>query len=326
MESLLKNTNAYKLLSARKGSLRHAYLLLFPDGKNLRKMLRAFAPLFFAADGVASGAEDTAAEKRIAALIEKEGFADCLFFPEEGKKFTVENAAAVEEECSLRPVEGERKLFVIGDFSEATKEAQNKLLKMLEEPPESVSFLLGATSSFSVLPTVLSRVEKLEIPPFSVEEITAYLKRNVPGITNAEAALCAGSSGGIAGKAYDLSTGGYFHELLNSAYDLCFSTVASLPALVRQCGETKYKKELLSLLKIIFFDAAMYKMRCDGMRSGSENAADERIKKISSEHSYGSLLKAQKILTDAEKQLYFNGIFAQILEISVSKIISLKNG
>lgn len=157
MERLIRHTNAYKTqrLYALQGKLRHAYFLLFPGSGSLREVLKIFATLFFERN-----AKTETDRARVESLIKKESYADCIFYPEAGKKFSVADAEAVEEECILRPVEGETKLFVIGDFSEATKEAQNKMLKMLEEPPEGVSFLLGATSSFSVLPTVLSRSGK----------------------------------------------------------------------------------------------------------------------------------------------------------------------
>lgn len=335
MKTLLRQTKAYQFLSARKGRLRHAYLLLFPDAKNLRFALKTLAPLFFDESVFPSSysqQEKSAAKARVDSLIERESFSDCLFFPEEGKKFSVENAEAVVEECSLRPVECARKLFVIGDFSDATKEAQNKLLKVLEEPPEGVCFLLGATSQFSVLPTVLSRVEKTEIPPFSSAAIEKYLVRNAAGISEETAALCAKSCGGIPGKAFDLATGGYFQELLHAAKALCFASPSALPALVRQYGETGYKKELLSLLKIVFFDALTFKTK-----NGS-NAARERFSEnspadaigaadvsfLASSYSFAGLLKVQQILSEAEKQLYFNGVFPQILEVAMCRIQSEK--
>ena len=63
----------------------------------------------------------------------------------------------IKEESALNPVEGDKKLFVIGDFAELGVAQQNKLLKLLEEPPEKVYFLLGATTSYPILQTVLSR-------------------------------------------------------------------------------------------------------------------------------------------------------------------------
>ena len=321
MERLLKHTNAYKTqeLYASRGELRHACLLLLPDSASLRAALKIFAPLFFENE-ITSAAE----RERICSLIKKESYADCLFFPEEGKKFSVESAEAVEEECFLRPVEGKTKLFVIGDFSEATREAQNKMLKMLEEPPEGVNFLLGASSPFSVLPTVLSRVEKIEIPPFSEEEIAAYLLRNVQNLSEADASLCAKSSGGVPGKAFELASGGYFRQLTQAAWALCFCSASSMPYLVREYGSTKYPKELLSVLKNIYFDALRRKIAEDrGLLPKFSVACDnENVKKLASFYDKGGLLKALNALTDGEKQLYFNGSFPQILEIAIGKILA----
>ena len=183
MEKLLQSTSAYKQVQAdvQAGAPHHAYLLLFDDAYNLRFALKTFAKLFFGGD------------KRISGLIDTESFCDCLFFPQADKKFMVDEAERVGEEATLQPVEVDKKLFVIGDFAEANATAQNKLLKLLEEPPQNVIFLLGATSGFSVLPTVLSRVEKLEIPPFEIEQITQVLQRKFENsnFSNTDFVLCA---------------------------------------------------------------------------------------------------------------------------------------
>ena len=132
MQTLLKNTQAYRLLKAEaeKNRLSHAYLLLLDDKRNLRSALKTFAKVLFACDNPA-----TDRERRIAERIDKETFTDCLFFPAPDKKFMVEDAERLTEECMLRPVEGDLKVFVIADFAEANTSSQNKLLKLLEEPP-----------------------------------------------------------------------------------------------------------------------------------------------------------------------------------------------
>lgn len=318
MEQLIKNSKAYSLLSSRKSRLKHAYLLLYPDAKYLRDALKIFAELFF------DKQMQTDEQKgRVSSLIRKEAYADCIFYPEEGKKFTVANAASVEEECCLRPVEGETKLIVIGDFSDATIEAQNKLLKLLEEPNDCVRFLLGATSSFSVLPTVLSRVEKIEISPFSDEEIAAFLHRSTTSFSSEEIALCARSGGGIAGKAYDLLLSESFKELLNGAWEACLCTASAVPSVVKKYGETKYKKEFLSLLKIVFFDALRLKSRQEGrgdLHFSPVQSEMRNLQILTSKYTYARLLETQKILSDCEKQLYFNGNFTQVLELALAKI------
>ena len=205
MRRLLQSTRSYALLKAEKeeNRLNHAYLLIFDDARNLKTALKEFAKIFFNEEG------NPFASERIFELIDAETFSDCLFFPAEGKKFSVEDAEKITEESALKPVEGNRKLFVVGDFAEATVQAQNKLLKLLEEPPAGVCFLLGATVTFPVLPTVLSRAEKLEIPAFSVKEVKACLER-MYSVSASDAALYAAASGGCVGEAQNILEGGYY--------------------------------------------------------------------------------------------------------------------
>ena len=117
MQTLLKTTGAYKLLQneGKNKDFSHAYLLLFEDARNLRVALKTFAKLFFYCEN-----EYTEKERRISGLIDAENYADCLFFPdEEGKKLLVDDADKILEESTLAPVEGERKVFLLGDFSTA---------------------------------------------------------------------------------------------------------------------------------------------------------------------------------------------------------------
>ena len=132
MQSLLQTTSAYSLLKneGKSTGFSHAYLLLFDDARNLRVALKSFAKLLFACEN-----EYTDKEKRISSLIDDESFADCLCFPAEaGKKLLVEDAEKIMEESLIAPVEGDKKVFLIGDFSEANIQTQNKLLKLCEYP------------------------------------------------------------------------------------------------------------------------------------------------------------------------------------------------
>ena len=176
MRTLLQSTNAYKLLLSEReeNRLNHAYLILLDDARILRAVLTEFALAFFGCEQENAGGMC----ERKAELIKKESFADCIFYPKGDKKFAVSDIDEIKEESALNPVEGDKKLFVIGEFAELGITQQNKLLKLLEEPPKNVYFLLGATSSYSILQTVLSRVKKLEISPFSEREIEQFLMRN----------------------------------------------------------------------------------------------------------------------------------------------------
>lgn len=327
MQTLIKNTRAYRLLQAegKLNAFGHAYLLQFDDGQNLRSALKTFAKIFFGcADADANAAPD---KKRISELIDAETFSDCLFYPAIGEKFVVEDAERLAEECLLQPVEGEKKLFVVSDFSQATTAAQNKLLKLLEDPPESVIFLLGATTVFSVLPTVLSRVEKLEIPPFDVPQISAFLKRtyaNDGKYTQTDFSLCAAACGGYPGAAQNVLEDGGFRALLADAFSLCLARQAQLPVLARKIGETKRKKEFLSLLRILFRDALILSA---GLPETQLFLQGEKQKLSQMATSYGTaaLLLAQEELSETERQLFFNTVFPQCLEITFAKIFKNRN-
>ncbi len=312
MQTLLKNTRAYKLLQAEKQNNRfsHAYLLLFDDARNLRSALKTFAKLFFDEN------------QRVSQLVDEENFSDCLFFPSSEKKFTVEDAERIAEECLLKPVEGARKLFVICDFAEATPPAQNKLLKLLEEPPKDVFFLLGATSAFPVLSTVLSRVERLEIPPFSPSEICEVLKAEYQnaGYTQTDFELCAAASGGSLGTAQSTLEGGEEKKLVESAFSLCLTTGKTLPLLAKTVGESKRKKEFLSLLRLLFRDALLLKTQGNKAELLLKSEK-EKLKKIAEKYETETLLFAQEEITKAEQQVFFNAVFPQCLEILAASFL-----
>ncbi|MBQ9728118.1 MAG: hypothetical protein IJV85_00820 [Clostridia bacterium] len=318
MRTLFERTRAYGLLKREKeeNKLFHAYLLLLDDSRNLRFALKTFAKVLFSCEG-----ENTPEKERLASRIESESFSDCLFYPEVGKKFSVDDAERIAEESSIRPVEGERKVFVVGNFAEATPQAQNKLLKLLEEPPEGVVFLLGATTAFPILSTVLSRVSKLEIPPFEQGEIAHCLSRTYGNkYTPSELSLAAATCGGSLGLAQNLLEGGRFQGLADDAFALATATLATLPALVKKIGETKDKKPLLSFLRIVFRDALVLKtgLKKENLLLKSE---EKRLARVANKYTLSALVYAQECLTEAEKQVYFNAVFGQCIELCLVKIL-----
>ncbi len=319
MQTLIRNTQAYRLLKAQaqKNRLSHAYLLLLDDKRNLRAALKTFAKILFSCDQ-----PQTENERRISERIDKETFSDCLCFPAPDKKFVVEDAERLTEECMLRPVEGDIKVFLIADFAEANAASQNKLLKLLEEPPEGVVFLLGATTAFPVLSTVLSRVAKLEISPFDEGDIAAALGRmyeNTP-YTEGDFALCAAASGGSVGEAQNTLEGGDYRALVNEAFSLLLCAKEGLPTLIKKTGETKKKKELLYLLRIIFRDALLQKTMPNPQSRLLLRVEKERTKRVAERFTPATLLFAQKALSGAELHTFFNATFAQCLELFVAKI------
>jgi DNA polymerase-3 subunit delta' len=75
----------------------------------------------------------------------------------------------------LPPYEGKCKVFIIEDADYMSTEAANRLLKILEEPPPNVVWLLLAVAESRLLPTVISRCQRLELRPMPTEQVQGIL-------------------------------------------------------------------------------------------------------------------------------------------------------
>ncbi len=92
---------------------------------------------------------------------------------------------------NLAPVSGRMKVYIIDEVHMLTTEAFNALLKMLEEPPEHVVFVLATTEKHKVLPTIISRCQSFDFRRPSVETLVVKLREiaDAEGIKVEPAAL-----------------------------------------------------------------------------------------------------------------------------------------
>lgn len=87
---------------------------------------------------------------------------DTLWF-ENDEKLGVEQVKSIRAHISLKPYSAKGRAIVLESAQNLTPEAQNALLKTLEEPPESAIIILGADSETTLLPTLLSRCQVIRI-------------------------------------------------------------------------------------------------------------------------------------------------------------------
>lgn len=298
MEQLVCGTAAYKIFCGdkRNGKLSHAYMLYFADERNLREALKIFALEFFGESRKTRGGR----------LILSEGLADMKIYPRPDKKLTAADASEIVADASLKPLEYDRKLYIISDFNDASPIFQNKLLKSLEEPPAGVHFLLGATSLAPVLDTVKSRVKTLEIPFFSSARIYAALERAGSNPLNRPASE---ACGGILGVAQNMVGGGWYRETVAAAEEICVaSTVGKAADAAAKYGDFKYKKELLSEMQRRYF-GELKKYASDGDYSGAL--------------SKGAVSFAVEKLNAAFGDLRFNANFSSLLYDFLLRVASI---
>ena len=120
-----------------------------------------------------------------------------------------ETIRAMKKEIYLKPYTADRKIYIIPNADTMTEQAQNSLLKILEEPPAYCVLILLCENSGSLLPTVMSRVVKLSFPPISASDTAECLQKKF-GADPKRAALFARMSGGSIGRAAELFGDGDF--------------------------------------------------------------------------------------------------------------------
>ncbi|HBF86542.1 MAG TPA: hypothetical protein DDW54_02565, partial [Clostridiales bacterium] len=199
---LVRSTNAYKIISGEKrnGALGHAYLIICPDGEYLADYLKILAKTI-----TCENSDGYCDECRACRLIEKNAYADCTFYPSDGKKILTADVDDLIENSIIKPLESDKRLFVLSGAENMVAVAQNKILKTLEEPPNGVHILMGATTDAPLLPTIKSRVKKIDMPPFSDAALYNALKGQFPDGEKLKRAIAL--SGGKASKAADLYGG-----------------------------------------------------------------------------------------------------------------------
>jgi DNA polymerase-3 subunit gamma/tau len=88
----------------------------------------------------------------------------------------VDNVREIIDNASYRPARARFKVYIIDEVHMLSKQAFNALLKILEEPPEHVKFILATTEPEKVLPTILSRCQRYDFRNIPTREIADHLK------------------------------------------------------------------------------------------------------------------------------------------------------
>ena len=129
--------------------------------------------------------------------------------PEEGKKFiNVGQIRTLRAEAFVKPHMSKRRAFVINTAEVINESAQNAFLKVLEEPPEGVIFILVSLSASELLETVVSRCTRLSLVPPDIDTAIRYISENTDYGRGLIAAAAEETGGNIGAALGILSDGG----------------------------------------------------------------------------------------------------------------------
>lgn len=167
----------------------------------------------------------------------------------------------------IRPYSSYYKIYIVDEAEKMTVQAQNALLKTIEEPPSYAIMILITTNQEAFLPTILSRCVQLKLKPLKDFTVKSYLVENL-NIPDKEAEVCAAFARGNLGKAIHLASSDEFKELYQKVMVLIKNVetmdIVDLLDKIREMKEQNFEiNEVLDLLQLWYRDVLMFKVTKD---------------------------------------------------------------
>ncbi|MBE5955949.1 MAG: DNA polymerase III subunit delta' [Lachnospiraceae bacterium] len=186
-----------------RGQISHAYILEGETGSGKKLLAKTFAQALECEEREG----DSCKVCHSCMMAESGNHPDIIWVTHE-KSNTISVAdirSQVNGDIGIKPYSGNYKIYIIDQAEKMNEQAQNALLKTIEEPPSYAVLILLASQTGAFLPTILSRCITLSLRPIEEERIRDYILTHT-SLTREEADFCAGYSMGNLGKAMDLAT------------------------------------------------------------------------------------------------------------------------
>ncbi len=287
MLQLLNSSKAMELIKidAKRQQFSHTYLASFQDSKYLKIILKEIAKIILQADS------------RVTYLIDTEQYIDCKIYPQDGKRILVEDVEAIIENSDILPIENEKKVFILNDVQNMYVAAQNKLLKLLEEPPNFVHFILGTTQQDFVLSTIRSRAKNLQFDCVNNAEMVQFIDRNYPNFVDKQSAvlLANGSISNLQQIVQEDNIFVYPHYILQKIATL---QIADIPAFVKEYADNESACKFFASLQLVLHEILLYHI---GNKKSTVLSHESNIEKQAENLQYLQLAskryKPQRILS-----------------------------
>lgn len=221
-------------------------------------------------------------------------------------------------DIAIKPYSSPYKIYIIGEAEKMTVQAQNALLKTLEEPPAYAVILLLTTNVNSLLQTILSRCVILHMKPVSDELIKKFLMEQMQ-VPDYKADVCTAFARGNVGKAKHLASSEDFEKVKEEAISLLKYVhdmdVTEMIAAIKKIMEYKLDVgDYLDILSIWYRDVLLFKATRDAnhlvFREETQN-----IRKIAGRTSYEGIETIIQSLSRAKSRLEANVNFDLTMEL-----------
>ena len=170
-------------------------------------------------------------------------------------------------DISIKPYSSEYKIYIIPDANKMTEQAQNALLKTIEEPPVYAIIILLTENCDSLLPTIRSRCVTLTMNPVEKDKICTYLENKFQ-LEPEQAQIAANYCQGNIGKAIRFASSSDFIEMKNQVLKLLKNLdsmdIASIIDTIKEFSTHKNDiNDYLDLMLLWYRDVLMFKVTKD---------------------------------------------------------------
>ena len=231
--------------------------------------------------------------------------------------------AQVNNDVAIKPYSSKYKVYIINEAEKMTTQAQNAILKTLEEPPAYAVILLLVSNMNSLLPTILSRCVTLNMKPVRDELVRKYLMEELQ-VPDYKANVCVGFARGNVGKAKLLASSEEFENIKAEALSLLKyikeMEMQEIVAAIKKINEYKLEiQDYFDIIAIWYRDVLLFKATMDANQLIFRDEI-QTLRKIAARCSYEGIEKVIQALSTAKKRLEANVNFDLLMELLLLEI------
>lgn len=224
----------------------------------------------------------------------------------------------VNEDIQIRPYQGPYKIYIIAEADLMTVQAQNALLKTIEEPPAYAVIFLLTENAEALLPTITSRCVMLKLRNIRDTLIRKYLMETMH-VPDYKADMCTAFAQGNMGRAIMLASSDHFNEIREEAVQLLKyineMDISEITKAIRKINTYKLEiNDYLDIIMIWYRDVLLYKATKDMDKVVFKDQItyiQERAKKS----SYEGIELILESLEKAKTRLRANVSFDLVMEL-----------
>lgn len=224
------------------------------------------AHILFGEDGIGKSPIATYIAKKLLNKEEHKDSVDIVHWRVEKNKLSIGVGAIREliEEVNKKPFEGDKKIIIIHDGHKMTTQAQNALLKTIEEPPRGVFIFILSENLESILDTIKSRCQVHKLNQLRENEVREFIKLKYPTLDENQRKMLIAFSDGIPGKIELLVNDEEFNEIRNFVIEILINmnNISTGELLKYEEGFNKFSnswRDVINIFITIIRDTIIYK-------------------------------------------------------------------